>query len=65
MVLKPTPRTEDAPPDPGSHILPTSGQTPSVVTLDDNIRLAAGAVVDKGASDVPAKISVAIAIGRL
>jgi hypothetical protein len=63
MVLEPTPRTEEASPDPGSHILPTPGQTPLVVTLDDNVRLAAAAVVDESAAEVPAKIIVAIAIG--
>ena len=37
MVLEPTPRTEEAPPGPGSHILPTPGHTPLVVTLDANV----------------------------
>src|SRR5271155_4987614 len=63
MVLAPTPRTEDASPDPGSHILPTPGQTPLVVALEDNVRLAAAAVVDESARDVPARVIVARAIG--
>jgi len=65
MVFVPTPRTVEAPPDPGSHILPTPGQTP-LVALDDSARLAdvaAPAVVDESTMDVPAKIMVAIAIG--
>src|ERR1039458_10191906 len=33
MVFEPTPRTEEVPPDSDSHILPTPGQTPLVVTL--------------------------------
>src|SRR5580704_16990632 len=40
MVVEPTPRTEDAPPGPGSQILPTPGQTPLDEVLDDNDRLA-------------------------
>src|SRR5580692_4085936 len=38
MVLLPTPRTEEAPPDPASQILPTPGQTPLVGALADNVR---------------------------
>ena len=52
MVLEPTPRTEEAPPGPGSQILPTPGQTPLVEALDDSVRLAevaAAAVVDASA----------------
>jgi hypothetical protein len=66
MVFEPTPRTEEVPPDPDSHILPTPGQTPLVVTLDDNVALAdvaAAAVVDERTTDVPASIMVAIASG--
>jgi hypothetical protein len=59
MVFLPTPRTEDAPPGPDSHILPTPGQTP--LELDANV--AAPAVVDVSAMDVPAIIMVAIASG--
>jgi hypothetical protein len=65
MVFLPTPRTEEAPPDPGSHILPTPGQTP-LVALDDSARLAdvdAAAVVDASTTDVPAIIMVAVASG--
>src|ERR1700735_5321599 len=36
VVLSPTPRTDDAPPGPGSQILPTPGHTPLVGTLDDS-----------------------------
>src|ERR1700728_4951764 len=49
MVLEPTPRTVEAPPDPGSQILPTPGQTPLEAVLEDDARLAdvaAHAVVD-------------------
>jgi hypothetical protein len=66
MVLEPTPRTEEEPPDPGSHILPTPGQTPLEVALEDNVRLAevaTAAAVDETATDVPARIIVAIASG--
>src|SRR5208283_904504 len=35
MVLAPTPRTEEAPPGPGSQILPTPGQTPLDEVLAD------------------------------
>jgi hypothetical protein len=58
MVLSPTPRTEEAPPGPGSHILPTPGHTP--LELDTAV---AAAVVDESAMDVPAKITAAIASG--
>jgi hypothetical protein len=34
-----TPRTEEVPPDPGSHILPTPGQTP--LELDAEVIVAA------------------------
>src|SRR5271155_6246277 len=40
MVLSPTPRTEEAPPDPGSQILPTPCHSPLVDTLDASVRLA-------------------------
>src|ERR1700729_149843 len=40
IVLDPTPRTVEAPPGPGSQILPTPGQTPLVGALDDKVRLA-------------------------
>src|ERR1700734_2117647 len=40
MVLEPTPRTEEAPPGPGSQILPTPGQTPLVGALDNSVRVA-------------------------
>ena len=62
MVLEPTPRTEEAPPGPGSQILPTPGQTPLDEALDDNVRLAevaAEAVVDASAPQVPATITIA------
>jgi hypothetical protein len=59
MVLAPTPRTEEAPPGPGSHILPTPGHTP--VELDADV--AAPAVVDVSTTDVPARITVANASG--
>src|ERR1019366_526287 len=63
MVLSPTPRTEEAPPGPGSHILPTPGQTPLDAALDDNVRLAdvtATAVVDDTATNVAAAVMVAM-----
>src|SRR5580658_9456068 len=66
MVLSPTPRTEEAPPAPGSQILPTPGQVPLVGALDDNVALAdvaAVAVADESATYVPATIKVAMAIG--
>src|SRR5271170_3291265 len=65
MVFELTPRTEDAPPGPGSQILPTPGQAPDEV-LDDKARLAdvaAAAVVDASAPNVPATIKVASASG--
>jgi hypothetical protein len=67
MVFVLTPRTEEAPPGPGSQILPTPGQTPLRATLDDTVRLAdvadvaAAAVVDESAMYVPPTIKVAIA----
>ena len=59
MVLAPTPRTEEAPPGPGSHILPTPGHTPLELDAD----VAAAAVVDESAMDVPARITAAMASG--
>src|ERR1700722_19406527 len=59
MVLLPTPRTEEAPPGPGSHILPTPGHTP--LELDADVD--AAAVVDVSAMDVPARIATAMASG--
>jgi hypothetical protein len=49
MVLEPTPRTEEAPPGPGSHILPTPGQTPLELDAD----VAAAAVVDESCDGRP------------
>jgi hypothetical protein len=59
MVFWPTPRTDEAPPGPGSHILPTPGHTPLELELD----VAAAAVVDVSATDVPAIITAVIASG--
>jgi hypothetical protein len=59
MDLAPTPRTEEAPPGPGSHILPTPGHTPLELDAD----VAAAAVVDESAMDVPAIITAVIASG--
>jgi hypothetical protein len=59
MVLAPTPRTEEAPPGPDSHIFPTPGHTPLELDAD----VAAPAVVDESAIEVPAIIMVAIANG--
>ena len=59
MVLAPTPRTVEAPPDPGSHILPTPGQVPLELDAD----VAAAAVVDEVATYVPAIIMVAMVSG--
>src|SRR5271168_3869258 len=59
MVLAPTPRTVEAPPAPGSQILPTPGQTPLELDAD----VAALAVVDENATDVPTRISIAVASG--
>jgi hypothetical protein len=75
MVFEVTPRTVEVPPVPGSHILPTPGQTP--LELDaaaaaeaeadaaDAADADAGApaVVDESATDAPATISVAMASG--
>ena len=65
MVLEPTPRTEEAPPGPGSQILPTPGQTPVGAALEDSVSLAdvAAAAVDESATYVPATIRVAMASG--
>src|ERR1700685_2390110 len=41
MVFLPTPRTEEAPPGPGSQILPIPGHSPLVATLDVRARLGA------------------------
>jgi hypothetical protein len=60
MLLEPTPRTVEAPPGPGSHILPTPGQTPLELEAD----VAAEAVVDESAMDVPTIIMAAVANGR-
>ena len=59
IVLAPTPRTEEAPPGPGSHILPTPGQMPLELDAD----VAAAAVVDEVATYVPAIIMVAMVSG--
>jgi hypothetical protein len=59
MVFLPTPRTEELPPGPGSHILPTPGHTP----LELEAAVAAPAVVDEAAVYVPAIIMVAMASG--
>jgi hypothetical protein len=59
MVFFPTPRTEEAPPGPGSHILPTPGHTPLELDAD----VVAAAVVDDAATYVPAIIMVAMASG--
>jgi hypothetical protein len=59
MVFAPTPRTVEAPPGPGSHILPTPGHTPLELEAD----VAAPAVVDESAMDVPAIIMPAMANG--
>src|ERR1700722_10955910 len=67
MVLEPTPRTEEAPPGPGSQILPTPGQIPLVGALEDNVRLAdvlAAAGVDESATYVPATTTVASVNGN-
>src|ERR1700689_4341710 len=67
MVFAPTPRTEEAPPDPGSQIFPTPGQTPLLAEVEDNVRLsdvAAAAAPDENATYVPATIvTAAIASG--
>ena len=52
MLLSPTPRTEEAPPGPGSQILPTPGHTPLELDAD----VAAAAVVDEAAMYDPAII---------
>src|SRR5580698_6091966 len=59
MVLLPTPRTEEAPPGPGSHILPTPGHTPLELDAD----VAAAAVLDESAMDVPVRITADMASG--
>jgi hypothetical protein len=59
MVLSPTPRTEEDPPGPGSQILPTPGHTPLELDAD----VAAPAVVDESAMDVPAMITAVITSG--
>src|ERR1700735_478145 len=51
MVLEATPRTVEAPPVPGSHILPTPGQTPLELDAD----VAAEAVTDESTTVVPAR----------
>src|SRR5580658_5489359 len=61
MVLEPTPRTEEAPPGPGSQILPTPAQTPLDEVSDDKVRLvetAAPAAVEASAPHVPAIIMI-------
>src|SRR5258708_38050953 len=53
MVLEPTPRTDEAPPGPGSQILPTPGHAPLVDRLEVGPELvAAGLPVDGGDPDV-------------
>jgi hypothetical protein len=59
MVWAVTPRTVEAPPGPGSHILPTPGHTP--LALDAVADVAAAAVVDESAMDVPVRMTAAIA----
>src|ERR1700722_2870450 len=66
MVLVPTPRTEEAPPGPGSQILPTPGQIPLVGAFDE-ARLAdavAAAGVDESTTYVPATNTVASVNGK-
>src|SRR5271166_5565769 len=50
IVFGPTPRTDEAPPGPGSQILPTSGQTP----LSERPDVAAELLADVGGADVVA-----------
>src|SRR5271163_3872331 len=57
MVFGLTPRTDEGPPGPGSHTLPTPGQTP--LELDDD--LAAAEAVDPSTIAAPATIMTAIA----
>src|SRR6202035_3276315 len=64
MVLAPTPRTEEAPPGPGSQILPTPGHSPFVAMLDVSARLvdvAASEGVNESATYVAASTTVATA----
>jgi hypothetical protein len=65
MVFEVTPRTVEGLPVPGSHILPTPGQTPLKLDADADADAdaAAPAVVDEIATDAPATISVAMASG--
>jgi phosphomannomutase len=75
MVFEVTPRTVEVPPVPGSHILPTPGQTPleldAAAAAEAEADAAdaadadadAPAVVDESATDAPATISVAMASG--
>jgi hypothetical protein len=70
MVFEVTPRTVEVPPVPGSHILPTPGQTPleldAAAAAEADAAAAdadAPAVVDESATDAPATISVAMASG--
>src|SRR6202453_3432254 len=67
MVFAPTPRTEEAPADPGSQIFPSPGQTPLVAEVDDNVRLSAvapAAAAAENAMYVPAtSVTVANASG--
>jgi hypothetical protein len=66
MVFGLTPRTEEAPPDPGSQILPTPGQTPLGVAPDDNVRLddvAAPVTADDSETSIEVRITVAVASG--
>src|SRR5580700_7540039 len=64
MVLAPTPRTEEAPPGPGSQILPTPGHWPFVESA--SVRpadVAAVADVDESATHVPPSSVAATTIG--
>jgi hypothetical protein len=67
MVLSPTPRTDEAPPEPGSQILPTPGHTPLVGALDASTRLdnvAAPVAADGSETNIAARITVAVASGK-
>src|ERR1700722_4263652 len=66
IVLSPTPRTEEAPPGPGSQILPTPGHVPFVGALDASTRLdavAAPVADEDNETNIAARITVAVASG--
>src|SRR5580704_5288800 len=65
MDLGATPRTDDAPPAPASHILPTPGHWPLAESARERpAEVAADASADDSPTPVPASRTLAVTIGN-